>query len=165
MAGLLVLQGGGPFAANDDLDRRLLDGLRKGSAGRRPRVVVLPTADAFENPADLVVAAMSWAERVDVDVEALMVLTRDEVPMKPDPTGILTAMTEIGVGPERTVMVGDSWMDGTSALAAGVPFIGFRPRPGLLEERGVAYWAIVEQLTDLVPLLAGPWPVAVSRPA
>jgi phosphoglycolate phosphatase-like HAD superfamily hydrolase len=85
--------------------------------------------------------------------------------MKPDPTGILTAMTELGVGPERTVMVGDSWMDGTSALAAGVPYIGFRPRPGLLEERGVAYWAVVDQLTELVPLLAGPWPAAVSRPA
>jgi cyanophycinase len=77
MAGLLVLQGGGPFAANDDLDRRLLDGVRAAS-GRRPRVVVLPTADAFENPAELVAAAMSWAERLDVDVEALMVLTRDE---------------------------------------------------------------------------------------
>ncbi len=94
-----------------------------------------------------------------------LVVTRDEAPMKPDPFGIVLAMTTCEVSPERTVMVGDSWMDGTAALAASVPFIGFRPRPGLLEERGVAYWAIVERLVELVPLLAGPWPATVSRTA
>ena len=39
MTGTIVLEGGGPFVANDDLDRRVLDG--------HERVVVLPTADAF----------------------------------------------------------------------------------------------------------------------
>ena len=42
------------------------------------RVVVLPTADAFEEPAALIAAAMSWAERLDVVVEALMVLQRHD---------------------------------------------------------------------------------------
>jgi hypothetical protein len=62
-------------------------------------------------------------------------------------------------------MVGDSWLDGAAAHRASVPFIGFRPRPGILDERGVAYWAIVEQLGELMPLLNGPWPSASARPA
>ena len=39
---------------------------------------MLPTADAFEEPAALVAAGMSWAERLGVDIEALMVLQRQE---------------------------------------------------------------------------------------
>lgn len=72
MAGTIALVGGGPFRSNDDLDRRLL------SSAPAKRVVVLPTADAFEAPGDLVAAAMSWAERLDVDVDALMVLQRHD---------------------------------------------------------------------------------------
>jgi phosphoglycolate phosphatase len=94
-----------------------------------------------------------------------LVLTRDEVPMKPDPAGILHAMTSCETPPARTVMVGDSWLDGSAAARAAVPFIGFRPRPGILDERGVPYWAIVERLSELIPLLAAPWPTAASRPA
>jgi hypothetical protein len=41
-------------------------------------VVVLPTADAFEQPELLVAAAMNWGERLGIDVEALMVLRRGE---------------------------------------------------------------------------------------
>ena len=72
MNGTLVLQGGGPFAANDELDRRLL------TAVGADRVVVLPTADAFEHPERLVASAMNWAERLDIEVEALMVMRRSE---------------------------------------------------------------------------------------
>lgn len=86
-----------------------------------------------------------------------LVLTRDEAAMKPDPEGILIAMRELQVGTERTVMVGDSWMDGAAAARAGVPFIGFQSRPGILEERGVRAWAVVHQLTELPPILTGPW--------
>jgi phosphoglycolate phosphatase-like HAD superfamily hydrolase len=63
----------------------------------------------------------------------------------------------------RTVMVGDSWLDGTAAHRASVPFVGFRPRPGVLDERGVACWTIVQRLGELVPLLTGPWPVEARR--
>ena len=72
MNGILALQGGGPFAANDDLDRRLI-----AEAGAT-RVIVLPTADAYEHPERLVASAMGWAERLDVEVEALMVMRRSE---------------------------------------------------------------------------------------
>ena len=72
MRGTIALQGGGPFTANDDLDRRLL------AAVGASRVVVLPTADAFEHPERLVAAAMKWGERLEVEVEGLMVMRRSE---------------------------------------------------------------------------------------
>jgi cyanophycinase len=70
VAGTVALQGGGPFTANLELDRRLL------AAVGAERVVVLPTADAFEHPERLVVAAMHWGEQLDIEVEALMAMRR-----------------------------------------------------------------------------------------
>jgi cyanophycinase len=70
MTGVVVLQGGGPFSANDDLDRRVL-----ADAGI-DRIVVLPTADAYEQPQVLVDAALAWGARIGVIVEPLMLLTR-----------------------------------------------------------------------------------------
>ena len=72
MTGTIALQGGGPFVANDDLDRRLL-----ATVGAT-KALVLPTADAFEHPERLVAAAMTWGERLGCEVEALMVLRRGE---------------------------------------------------------------------------------------
>lgn len=68
--GALVLEGGAPFVANDELDRRVLAGVE--------RVVVLPTADAFEQPQDLVDTALAWGARLGVEVDPLMVLTRPQ---------------------------------------------------------------------------------------
>lgn len=87
-----------------------------------------------------------------------LILTRDEVPMKPDPTGVLRAREQLDGVAGRTVVVGDSWLDGIAAQLARVPFIAFRPRLDVLSERGVAVWALVERLDELPPLLAGPWP-------
>ena len=70
VTGIIALQGGGPFVANDQLDAALLAEVEAST------VVVLPTADAFEHPEHLVAASMTWAERLDVQVEALMVLRR-----------------------------------------------------------------------------------------
>src|SRR5512134_3026253 len=68
--GVVALQGGGPFEGNDELDRTLLDGI--------DRIVMLPTADAFEQPSRLVESALAWGSRIGVTVEPLMVLTRDD---------------------------------------------------------------------------------------
>ena len=76
MTGIIALQGGGPFVANDELDARLV--ASAVFAGRTGRVVVLPTADAFEHPERLVVAAMKWGERLGFEVEPLMVMRRAE---------------------------------------------------------------------------------------
>jgi cyanophycinase len=70
MPGVLVLQGGGPFTANDPLDRRIL------SDSGIDRIVMLPTADAYEQPGLLVSSALEWGARIGVIVEPLMVLTR-----------------------------------------------------------------------------------------
>jgi cyanophycinase len=72
MRGTVALQGGGPFTANLELDRRLL------ATDGATRVVVLPTADAYEHPERLVAASMPWAEELGVEVEALMVMRRAE---------------------------------------------------------------------------------------
>lgn len=72
MSGIIALYGGGPFAANDELDAELL------AAVGATKALVLPTADAFEHPERLVAASMMWGERLDVEVEALMVLSRGE---------------------------------------------------------------------------------------
>ena len=66
------MQGGGPFVANDELDRRLL------ATVNATKALVLPTADAFEHPERLIASALTWGERLGVDVEALMVLRRSE---------------------------------------------------------------------------------------
>jgi len=68
--GVVALEGGGPFVSNDELDRQLL------TAAGIERIVMLPTADAFEQPTRLVAAAEAWAARIGVAVEPLMVITR-----------------------------------------------------------------------------------------
>ena len=93
-----------------------------------------------------------------------LVLTRDEVPMKPDPTGVVRARAELAGGAGRAVVVADSWLDGAAAQRAGVTFVAFQPRPGVFEERGVPVWTVVERLDQLPALLAGPWP-AVAGPS
>lgn len=70
VTGILALQGGGPFVANDELDRQLLD-----EVGAQ-RVVVLPTADAYEHPDRMVATAVDWGRRIGVDARGLMVLDR-----------------------------------------------------------------------------------------
>ena len=48
----------------------------------------------------------------------------DRIPRKPDPTGLLLTMEELGVTPERTVYVGDSKGDMVVAHAAGTYALG-----------------------------------------
>ncbi|MEY2444595.1 MAG: cyanophycinase [Ilumatobacteraceae bacterium] len=104
MNGILALQGGGPFAANDDLDRRLI-----ASAGAT-RAIVLPTADAYEHPERLVVAAMHWGERLGVEVEALMVMRRSEA-MDRGAVGVIQ-------GARAVYLVGDQPLHLRSVLKA-----------------------------------------------
>ena len=48
----------------------------------------------------------------------------DLIPRKPDPTGLLYTMEELGADPVRTVYVGDSQADMWTARAAGVLAVG-----------------------------------------
>jgi cyanophycinase len=67
--GIVVLEGGGPFVANDVLDRQVLGGL--GGP-----IAILPTADAFENPDELIASAHNWANRLSLEVVICGVFTR-----------------------------------------------------------------------------------------
>jgi cyanophycinase len=70
MTGTIALLGGGPFTANDELDRRLI-----GDSGAT-EVVVLPTADAFEHPSRAIASAETWGQRLGVTIDGRLVLRR-----------------------------------------------------------------------------------------
>jgi phosphoglycolate phosphatase len=80
-----------------------------------------------------------------------LVVTRDEMrALKPDPDGWRVILEHFG--PARdAVVVGDSWVDGVAAQAAGVAFVAYRPR-----EADLARWNItpVARLVDLAALPA-----------
>ncbi len=71
MLGQLILQGGGPFISNDELDARVLQGVNG-------YVAVLPTAEAFENPAALIATSVLWAQRMGVETKLCAVYTRED---------------------------------------------------------------------------------------
>ena len=82
----------------------------------------------------------------------------DHHPSKPHPSMVLQAMDEAGVGPEDTVMIGDTAFDMEMAAAAGVRGIGVswgyhdRARLGQATR-------IVEDYTELRQVLADGWGV------
>jgi phosphoglycolate phosphatase len=83
-----------------------------------------------------------------------LVVTRDDMRhLKPDPDGFRVIRERF---PElaAAVVVGDSWVDGLAARAAGLPFIAYRAREGELAHHGVTPDARIESLAGLVPLLA-----------
>ncbi len=133
----LALFGGGSFVANDDLDRALL------ATARAEQVVVLPTADAFEDPAALVTAGMSWAERLDVDIAALMVLHRHEAE-DPGAAGVID-------GASAVYLVGDSSLHLRSTLKDTAVMQSIRDvlgRGGLVAAIGPSAAALCDPMLD-----------------
>jgi cyanophycinase len=102
VGGTIALVGGGPFRANDELDGRLL------RTAQADRVAVLPTAEAFEAPGELVAAAMSWGERLRVEIDALMVMQRHDAEVAGAADAIRAA--------RAVYLVGDSSMHLRSVL-------------------------------------------------
>jgi phosphoglycolate phosphatase len=87
-----------------------------------------------------------------------LVVTRDEMrALKPDPDGWRVIAAHFGAHRDA-VVVGDSWVDGVAAQAAGIPFVAYRPR-----EADLTRWNVtpVARLTDLAELPA--WLAAWSR--
>ena len=137
VTGTIALQGGGPFTANDDLDRRLL--IEVGAQ----KVVVLPTADAYEHPDRLVETARTWGSRLGVDVEALMVLDR---------RGALEEAHAAAVAAARAVyLVGDSPMHLRSVMKDTPVWAGVSrvlTEGGLVVAVGTSAAAICDPMVD-----------------
>ena len=78
-----------------------------------------------------------------------LVVTRDEMrALKPDPDGWRVILEHFGAARDA-VVVGDSWVDGVAAQAAGVPFVAYRPR-----DADLTRWNItpIARLRDLAAL-------------
>lgn len=136
MTGMLVLQGGAPFVGNDELDRRVL-----GESGV-DRVVVLPTADAYEQPHELVDRALAWGERIGIAVEPLMVLTRDQAG---------TAAAQVVYDAPAVFLAGDSSNHLRSVVKDTPLFAAIAEvldRDGLVVAAGASAEALCDPMTD-----------------
>src|SRR5439155_253128 len=111
-----------------DHERRALDGTslepgaRDAIEGARAAgfAVALWTNNAREITADVL-------DRFGLLGGFDLIVTRDEMDaLKPDPAGWRVIRERFGDC--AAVVVGDSWVDGVAAAAAGVPFVAYRPR-------------------------------------
>ena len=135
--GVVALQGGGPFVSNDELDRQLL------SEAGIERVVMLPTADAFEQPERLVAAAETWGERIGVTVESVMVMTRADAEVS-DPASAVDAVQAVFLAGDsashlRSVIKDTPLFEALAALVA---------RGGTLIACGPCAAALCDPMTD-----------------
>ena len=86
--------------------------------GARDNVVLGLATGKSRRGVDRLFEREGWAQRF------VTVQTSDDHPSKPHPAMVLAAMAETGIGPDRTVMVGDTTFDMKMALAAGVGALG-----------------------------------------
>ena len=124
----------GKRAALADAYRQAFLELRRDPALHEPLYEGVAAAiETFAAREDLVLGIATGKSRRGVDRlirregwerRFVTVQTADEHPSKPHPAMILAAMAEAGVGPERTVMVGDTTFDMEMARAAGVGALG-----------------------------------------
>jgi phosphoglycolate phosphatase len=88
----------------------------------------------------------------------ITIKTADDAPSKPDPGMVEQAMREAGVGPERTLMVGDTVYDIAMAQAAGTAAVGvswgYHPVEAL---HGAGAAAVVDTFPELIPALDRLW--------
>jgi phosphoglycolate phosphatase len=80
----------------------------------------------------------------------------DDAPSKPHPGMLRHAMAEAGVGPDETVLVGDTTYDMAMAVNAGVPAIGVTwGYHGAEELRPAGARVVVESFDELVRAIIG----------
>lgn len=141
-----------------DHERRAIEaaalepGAREALTGVRARgwSTAVWTNNAREITAD-VLARFGLLEDLD------LVVTRDEMTaLKPDPAGWSVICKHLGDC--EAIVVGDSWVDGVAAAAAGVPFIAYRADPAML-----ARWSVTP-LMSLSDLAALPGWLGTHRP-
>jgi len=126
---------------------RLEPGAREAVAGAR--AAGLATAVWTNNAREVTATALGRVGLLDAFD---LVVTRDEMrALKPDPDGWRVIRERFG--PCRAVVVGDSWVDGVAATAAGVPFVAYRAVAADLARWGVTPVASLDDLAALPALL------------
>ncbi len=102
-------------------------------------------------PIDL---ALELLERLEARSRFDAILGADSLPVKkPDPTHLLETVAQAGGAIERTVMIGDTVTDLTTARAAGAPIVltSFGYAPETME--ALAPDAIIDHYRELEPVL------------
>lgn len=138
-----------------DHERRALEaaalepGAREAVAGARR--AGFATAVWTNNAREVTLAAL---RRFELGAQLDLVVTRDEMArLKPDPAGWDVITRHFGAVRDA-VVVGDSWVDGLAATAAGVPFVAYRAAPADLDRWGVCPVARLDDLATLPAWLA-----------
>ncbi len=113
------------------------------------RAAGLATAVWTNNAREVTAAALTRVGLLDAFD---LVVTRDEMrALKPDPDGWRVIRERFGSC--AAIVVGDSWVDGVAAAAAGVPFVAYRANPVDLARRRVTPVAALDDLAALPALL------------
>jgi HAD superfamily hydrolase (TIGR01509 family) len=91
-----------------------------------------------------------------IDYLDLLIVSEEVGVAKPDPAIFAIALERLGVAPSQALFVGDSpEFDLRGAAAAGIPFIWMNPRRETLPADVERPIAVIERLTELLPLLDG----------
>ena len=80
------------------------------------------------------------------------VVAGGDAPMKPDPTGVLSILSEFSIKKEDAVYLGDSRYDYLTAKNAGIPFfaVDFYPRRFLEEEKPERFVSSYRELSSIL---------------
>ena len=93
--------------------------------------------------------ALRAAQLID---RAEVIVARDDVrALKPAGDGVTEAARRLGQV-ERLYVIGDSWIDGAAAAAAGARFIAYRRPIEELRDRRVEPWRTIAHLAELLDL-------------
>jgi phosphoglycolate phosphatase len=96
--------------------------------------------------------ALDALRAADLLDRAEIIVARDDVrALKPAGDGVTEAARRLG-GVERLYVVGDSWIDGAAAAAAGARFIAYRRPAEELRDRGVHPWRTITHLAELLDI-------------
>jgi phosphoglycolate phosphatase len=100
-------------------------------------------------------AVLPKLEEFALDAFFDVIATRTDVAaLKPSPEGVRYILHRL---PEArcAYVVGDAWIDGLAAEAAGGRFIGFGPREQAARDRGVHAWRWIGDLREVLSLPLG----------
>ncbi|CAG7618283.1 HAD family hydrolase [Paenibacillus allorhizosphaerae] len=79
------------------------------------------------------------------------IVGREQAGLKPSPAGVQWIVNSYPhVSKQHWLAIGDAWIDGKSAIDAGVRFIAYQANRSELERRGVVPTAYIESMADVI---------------